>query len=109
MGFLAIVNAYAMRICLSLAITEMVVGSESSGEDIVDETLCPAENSTSESSSGNSNGGVYEWDESVQASSDFTLGISSASTKIYQNIVYVTCTIIILVHFAKKCFLGDIP
>ncbi|XP_046627286.1 putative inorganic phosphate cotransporter isoform X1 [Neodiprion virginianus] len=63
MGFLAITNAYAMRICLSLAITEMVV-SEDSTDDTVDETLCPADNTTTTSSSNSA--GTYDWDESLQ-------------------------------------------
>lgn len=39
MGFFAIVNAYTMRICLSVAIVEMVKKKTSSGND---EHECPA-------------------------------------------------------------------
>ncbi|XP_046627274.1 putative inorganic phosphate cotransporter isoform X1 [Neodiprion virginianus] len=60
MGFIAVVNAFTMRICLSLAITEMVVETDSS--EITDET-CPSTNSTSTT---NSAVGTYEWDESLQ-------------------------------------------
>lgn len=60
MGFLAVVNAFTMRICLSLAITEMVV--ETTSSEYSDET-CPSSNSTS---STNSAAGIYEWDETLQ-------------------------------------------
>ncbi|XP_012262476.2 putative inorganic phosphate cotransporter [Athalia rosae] len=62
MGFLGIVNAYAMRNCLSLAITEMV-RDEDHSEGKIDLTLCPANNQTTTSASGN---GEFDWDETVQ-------------------------------------------
>lgn len=64
MGFLGVVNAFTMRICLSLAITQMVVETESS--TISDDT-CPSSNSTSTTNSAE---GTYEWDESLQVRND---------------------------------------
>lgn len=63
MGFLAVMNAYTMRISLSLAITEMVAetGTFSNATNL-DET-CPASDSTT---SDSSNSGTYEWDEYTQ-------------------------------------------
>lgn len=46
MGFFAIVNAYTMRTSLSVAITEMVLPSNSSE---VDPNACPADSSNSSS------------------------------------------------------------
>ncbi|KAG5676613.1 hypothetical protein PVAND_006433 [Polypedilum vanderplanki] len=67
MGFLAIVNAYTMRICLSMAITEMVVKrnltSDGDGSHL-DQGVCPASDESSGGSS--SNGGTFEWDEQLQ-------------------------------------------
>lgn len=62
MGFLAIVNAYTMRICLNVAITEMVMkhpnnASESSGE------FCVAPGGETAENIG---GGDYEWSEGLQ-------------------------------------------
>ncbi|XP_046628021.1 putative inorganic phosphate cotransporter [Neodiprion virginianus] len=62
MGCLAISNAFSMRICLNVAITEMVRTSEASNSTSSDET-CPASESTSSSSSGK---GAYDWDEYTQ-------------------------------------------
>ncbi|KAM7352154.1 uncharacterized protein ACRADG_004794 [Cochliomyia hominivorax] len=60
MGFLAILNAYTMRISLSIAITELVVKKNHS--EIGDTAVCPADDLDSESSSG----GEYEWSEELQ-------------------------------------------
>ena len=43
MGFLAIANAYTMRVCLSVAITEMVVHHENDTSEIHPEA-CPSDN-----------------------------------------------------------------
>lgn len=60
MGFLAIVNAYTMRICLNVAITEMTYKNVS-GED--SHGTCPVE----EGSGGGSMGkGTFMWDEQLQ-------------------------------------------
>uniref|UniRef100_A0A6B2ED52 Putative permease of the major facilitator superfamily protein n=1 Tax=Phlebotomus kandelakii TaxID=1109342 RepID=A0A6B2ED52_9DIPT len=61
MGFLAIANAYTMRICLSVAITEMVKKiphneTEDSGE------YCPE----IDDGSGDVGGGEFEWSEELQ-------------------------------------------
>lgn len=60
MGFLAIVNAYTMRICLNVAITEMVMkknASEGNGD------FCPIDDSAG---GGDSGGGEFEWSEELQ-------------------------------------------
>lgn len=61
MGFLAIVNAYTMRICLSIAITEMVVTKTTNESSTGD--YCEAPGSDSDDSSS---GGDFEWSESLQ-------------------------------------------
>ena len=62
MGFLAIVNAYTMRICLNVAITEMVVKRNITSEN-PDSGYCPADSGSGGVSKG---GGTFEWDESLQ-------------------------------------------
>ncbi|XP_025837209.1 putative inorganic phosphate cotransporter isoform X2 [Agrilus planipennis] len=66
MGFLAILNAYSMRVTLSIAITEMVVSSNKSSNY---SDACPSY----ESSSGSTSSSVikdpsklYNWDEATQ-------------------------------------------
>ncbi|KAI4456697.1 solute carrier family 17 [Holotrichia oblita] len=65
MGFLAIVNAYTMRISLSVAITEMVVSSNSTSHD--NEDTCPypndSENNTGSVTDENK---LYDWDQTTQ-------------------------------------------
>ncbi|XP_046627973.1 putative inorganic phosphate cotransporter isoform X1 [Neodiprion virginianus] len=63
MGCLAIANAVMMRVCLSVAITEIVTKTEMSNDTSLDDT-CPASESTSSSTS--STGGTYEWSEYMQ-------------------------------------------
>jgi MFS transporter, ACS family, solute carrier family 17 (sodium-dependent inorganic phosphate cotransporter), other len=69
MGFLAIVNAYTMRICLNVAITEMTVKKY---KNATDAGVCFVENHP-----GNDGGGVgggevtastslFEWNEELQ-------------------------------------------
>ncbi|XP_015588670.1 putative inorganic phosphate cotransporter isoform X2 [Cephus cinctus] len=60
MGFLAVFNAYTMRICLSLAITEMVIPLES--HNYTDDTCSYSDTP----SSGSSGAGTYDWDEYTQ-------------------------------------------
>ncbi|KAK9497046.1 hypothetical protein O3M35_002058 [Rhynocoris fuscipes] len=64
MGFLAVVNAYAMRSCLNVAITEMVV--QQKGESVkVDPHACP----TLDLSLGNRTtnpDNEFDWDEKTQ-------------------------------------------
>lgn len=43
MGFLAVANAYTMRICLSVAITKMVVKPHHNITDSLDSAVCPAD------------------------------------------------------------------
>jgi MFS transporter, ACS family, solute carrier family 17 (sodium-dependent inorganic phosphate cotransporter), other len=59
MGFLAIVNAYTMRICLNVAITEMVIKKSYN----VSEGVCPVHDWIGTSRKSN---GIYEWDEQLQ-------------------------------------------
>lgn len=62
MGFLAIVNAYTMRICLNIAITEMVK-KEVLNNSTDSSEYCVAEGGESEDSIG---GGEYVWSETLQ-------------------------------------------
>lgn len=62
MGFLAIVNAYTMRICLNLAITEMVRRKDETEEEGND--YCPAQNDNN--TVVRDNYGDYEWDGGTQ-------------------------------------------
>lgn len=64
MGFMALFNAYTMRVCLSLTITEMVIPINKTHLPSNDEEVCPSE--PTESSQVNSTSGVYAWDESTQ-------------------------------------------
>ncbi|XP_046751246.1 putative inorganic phosphate cotransporter isoform X2 [Diprion similis] len=63
MGFFGIMNAYTMRTCLSLAITEMVNKTKNVHAVISDDFVCPSSNATSVT---NSPKGTYDWDESLQ-------------------------------------------
>lgn len=64
MGFLAIVNAYTMRICLNVAITEMTVKKNLSHiDDGVDRGICLVEG---ESGGSSASKGTFEWDEELQ-------------------------------------------
>lgn len=62
MGFLAIVNAYTMRICLSVAITEMVVKKNASANEGSNNQFCEADDIGHKDSSG----GSFEWSENLQ-------------------------------------------
>jgi ACS family sodium-dependent inorganic phosphate cotransporter len=64
MCFLALFNAYAMRACLSIAITEMVVPTIVT-DDIRDET-CPSMDVISPTNETRHFQGMYEWDEYTQ-------------------------------------------
>lgn len=64
MGFLAIINAYTMRICLHIAITEMTINHNNTGS--IDEGYCPRTDPNLDSSGTNSNKGKYEWSETLQ-------------------------------------------
>lgn len=59
-GFLAILNAYTMRICLSIAITEMVNKTTSVEQD---EGVCPIDD---DADMGDYTGGSFNWDEELQ-------------------------------------------
>jgi len=67
MGFLAIVNAYTMRICLNVAITEMVVKTVQNESDSTNPDVCYVAGETEE----NIGGGTFEWSEELQG---FILG-----------------------------------
>lgn len=64
MGFLAIVNAYTMRICLSVAITEMVKKTVSNSSIEAGDTCPVIDEGTS--SGGATGDGTFEWDEQLQ-------------------------------------------
>ncbi|XP_008215710.1 putative inorganic phosphate cotransporter isoform X1 [Nasonia vitripennis] len=71
MGFLALLNAYAMRVCLSIAITEMTVPLNNS---VAGDNICEAEVSSPGAGAGNSSASesitankyTYEWSEELQ-------------------------------------------
>lgn len=43
MGLLGVCNAYTMRVCLNLAITQMVNRTRGGGSDYVDPDACPSD------------------------------------------------------------------
>ncbi|KAH8329414.1 hypothetical protein KR074_010241 [Drosophila pseudoananassae] len=61
MGFLAILNAYTMRVCLSQAITVMVIKKNSTDDD-EDNAICEPD----DLDSGTSEGGEFDWSEELQ-------------------------------------------
>ncbi|KAG8039041.1 hypothetical protein G9C98_003348 [Cotesia typhae] len=65
MGFLAIFNAYTMRVCLSITITEMVVSEHKNTSTVIDDDVCSNENHQLDPPV-NSTSGSYHWDESLQ-------------------------------------------
>ncbi|XP_029050700.1 putative inorganic phosphate cotransporter [Osmia bicornis bicornis] len=67
MGFLAVFNAYAMRVCLSITITEMVRASENTTKPI-DDTCDPMGGNDLDDNVDfkPSNAKQYEWDERTQ-------------------------------------------
>ncbi|KYN14370.1 PREDICTED: putative inorganic phosphate cotransporter isoform X1 [Trachymyrmex cornetzi] len=62
MGFLAILNAYTMRVCLSITITEMAVSIK---HNYTDQDTCKYDLNEKESLT-NSTEGKYDWDERTQ-------------------------------------------
>ena len=65
MGFLALFNAYAMRICLSIAITEMVVPLNIT-EEFIDDTCSNLASETLTNVTTVFSRGTYEWSEYTQ-------------------------------------------
>ncbi|XP_053961369.1 putative inorganic phosphate cotransporter [Anastrepha ludens] len=61
MGFFAMLNAYTMRVSLSVAITELVV-KKNQTDDGSDVAICAADSIDS----GSSSSGIYEWSEELQ-------------------------------------------
>ncbi|XP_030754320.1 putative inorganic phosphate cotransporter [Sitophilus oryzae] len=64
MGFFAIVNAYTMRVSLSLAITEMVVPIKTA--EYYDPDACIPEENSRNNSAIKDQTTLYEWDEKTQ-------------------------------------------
>ncbi|KAJ9596747.1 hypothetical protein L9F63_012223, partial [Diploptera punctata] len=64
MGFLAIANAYTMRVCLSVAITEMVVHHERN-YTAIDLEACPSSVEMG-STAKFQHEGTFDWDENTQ-------------------------------------------
>lgn len=62
MGFLAVTNAYTMRICLNVAITKMVVKHNDTGT--IDDGYCPSYNDSTVQHEFNS--GEFDWSEALQ-------------------------------------------
>lgn len=77
MSFLGLFNAYAMRVCLSIAITEMVVPSNKT-EEFVDDT-CPDNNDNSDNMGFNNktvvNRELFEWSEYTQVMHKMITGL----------------------------------
>ncbi|KAK1129788.1 hypothetical protein K0M31_019498 [Melipona bicolor] len=67
MGFLALFNAYAMRVCLSITITEMVVPMHKNVTNVVENT-CPITDDDRQEGEDMrpSNAKKYEWSETMQ-------------------------------------------
>ena len=65
MCFFAVCNAYAMRSCLSIAITEMTVPIKPDENISADET-CPSENLSLVTNETETHRGTYEWNEYTQ-------------------------------------------
>lgn len=67
MGFLAVFNAYAMRVCLSITITEMVSNKHMSNQTSLDNT-CPVSHTEQKSKNETraENAKLYDWDENLQ-------------------------------------------
>lgn len=63
MGFLAILNAYTMRVCLSQAITVLVLKKNNTEDDNGDQAICEADDLDSSTSANN---GIYDWSEELQ-------------------------------------------
>ncbi|XP_017068030.2 sialin [Drosophila eugracilis] len=66
MGFFAIFNAYTMRVCLSQAITVLVVKKNYTAAAQQNEAICDADEESSDSSSKGDSGGTYTWSEEKQ-------------------------------------------
>nr|XP_023026033.1 putative inorganic phosphate cotransporter isoform X2 [Leptinotarsa decemlineata] len=64
MGFLAVVNAYTMRVSLSIAITEMVAPHDS--KEIIDPDSCPVPGQMNSTASVTNKDILYDWDETTQ-------------------------------------------
>lgn len=67
MGCLGITNAFAMRVCLSVAITQMVQKTVSNSSSIEAGDTCPViDEENSFSSPSQINSGTFEWSEELQ-------------------------------------------
>uniref|UniRef100_A0AAR5QA61 Major facilitator superfamily (MFS) profile domain-containing protein n=2 Tax=Dendroctonus ponderosae TaxID=77166 RepID=A0AAR5QA61_DENPD len=66
MGFLAVVNAYAMRVSLSIAITEMVKPSNSSSENNYEDLCAVGKTNSSHNNAVKNPDILYDWDEPTQ-------------------------------------------
>ncbi|CAG9812519.1 unnamed protein product [Phaedon cochleariae] len=64
MGFLAILNAYTMRVSLSIAITEMV--TPESSKEIFDPDACLATGNKTSTATVTNTDILYDWDETTQ-------------------------------------------
>lgn len=67
MGLLAVCNAYIMRMCLNVAITQMVFASESSNNStaVSDSLVCPADEGIGGEGSSRPHA-LFDWSESTQ-------------------------------------------
>lgn len=69
MCFLALFNAYAMRVCLSIAITRMVVPVNVPEDEVLDDTCASLDSGPSTPVNETATGGTYEWSEYTQVRS----------------------------------------
>ncbi|CAB0032985.1 unnamed protein product [Trichogramma brassicae] len=65
MGFLALLNAYAMRVCLSIAITQMTI-EKHTADNSTDLDRCPDLSEAMNITVSAPKGPLYDWDETAQ-------------------------------------------
>lgn len=67
MGFLALFNAYTMRVCLSITIIEMAIPINKTMQDVLNDTdICPSDEEQETTLSSSNNMERYDWNESLQ-------------------------------------------
>lgn len=72
MGFLALLNAYAMRVCLSITITEMVQPRNTTHGSADDKCNVTDEDLTHPNQTIRSDAKLYDWDPVTQVKENLT-------------------------------------
>lgn len=72
MGFLALLNAYAMGVCLSITITEMVQPGNTTHESADIKCVVPNEDPTHTNQTIPSDAKLYNWDAVTQVKDNLT-------------------------------------